>query len=99
MVSIDIEERVGSVIFEVRVTLRASRTEIVGEYNGALKVKLKSPPVNGAANQELIRVLAKELDLGKASIEIVSGRTSKTKRIRVSGADAARIQAILKAKT
>src|SRR5262249_36188055 len=99
MVGIDSKEQSGWVVFEVRVIPRASRTEIVGPYNGALKVKLTSLPVEGAANEELIRILSKELGVAKSDIEIVSGRTSKTKRIRVSGADRAKIEAILKAKT
>lgn len=99
MANIDIQEDNGSVVFEVRVIPRASRTEIVGEYNGALKVKLTSPPVEGAANQELVRTLAKELGVAKGDIEIVSGQSSKAKRIRVRGADAAKINAILKPKS
>jgi uncharacterized protein (TIGR00251 family) len=99
MARVDIKELNGAVIFEVRVIPRASRTEIVGEYGGAIKIKLKSPPVDGAANEELIRILSKELGIGKADVEIISGQTSKTKRIRVQAIDAARIEAILKAKS
>jgi uncharacterized protein (TIGR00251 family) len=99
MTDIDFKEQDNSVVFEVRVIPRSSRTEIVGEYNGALKVKLTSPPVEGAANEELIKILSKGLGIAKADIEIVSGQTSKTKRIRISGADAAKINAILKAKS
>ena len=99
MASIDIKEQDESVVFEVRVIPRASRAKMVGEYNGALKVKLTSPPVGGAANEELIRMFSKELGIPKTDVEIVSGQASKTKRIRVRGAETARIQAILKAKS
>ena len=47
---VEIEERNGGVTFNVRVIPRASKTEVVGEHNGALKVRIASPPVDGAAN-------------------------------------------------
>ncbi|MEP6719675.1 MAG: DUF167 domain-containing protein [bacterium] len=63
---------------------RASRSEIVGEYNGALYVRLAAAPVDRAANKELIAVLAKALHVSRSAIEINSGHTSKLKRVRVS---------------
>lgn len=54
---IDLIENDTSITFPVRVIPRSSKTEIVGEHDGMLKIKLKSPPVNGAANDELIRPL------------------------------------------
>lgn len=78
-------EKDGSVIFVVRVVPRASKSEIVGEYEDALKVKLISPPVDGAANAELIKLLAKRLGVSKSAIEISSGRTSKSKTITIHG--------------
>lgn len=83
--NIDFQERDGSVKFAVRVIPRSSKSEIVGEQNGALKVKLKSPPVDGAANEELIRFLAKLLGVGRSSIEIVHGKSSRIKLIRIDG--------------
>ena len=50
-------ERDGNLIFNVRVVPKSSKSEIVGELGGALKIKIKSPPIDGAANAELIRVL------------------------------------------
>ena len=99
MSQIYIREPDGSVIFEVRVIPRASRTEIVGQYNGALKMKLTAPPVEGAANAELIKHLAKKFDVPKRNIDIVSGQTSRSKRIRVRGAEIAKIDAVLKPKS
>jgi uncharacterized protein (TIGR00251 family) len=49
----------GTLIFNVLVVPRASRSEIVGEHNGALRVRIAAPPVDGAANEELIRTLAR----------------------------------------
>lgn len=70
----------------MRVAPRASRSEIVSEHDGNLKVRLAAPPVDGAANEELIRTLAKAFDVSKAAVEIVSGQTSKTKQVRIKGA-------------
>jgi uncharacterized protein (TIGR00251 family) len=47
----------GEVVFKVQVVPRSSRSEVIGEHNGALRVKIAAPPVDGAANEELVRVL------------------------------------------
>lgn len=80
---IEFIERDGSVTFNVRVVPRASKSEIVGEHDGALKVRIDSPPVDGAANEELIRLLAKAFGLSKSAVEILNGHTSKLKQVRV----------------
>jgi uncharacterized protein len=67
----------------VRVTPRASRTQIDGEYHGALRVKLKAPPVDGAANRELTRFLANILGCRQRDLEIVNGVRSREKTILV----------------
>jgi len=95
---IDFIENDVSVTFSVRVIPRSPKTEIVGEYDGALKIKLKSPPVDGAANNELIRFLSKLLEVPKANIEIVAGEATRSKRIRASGITSAQTNAILQAK-
>lgn len=89
---LNLTEKGGSVIFTVRVIPRASKTEIVGEYDGAVKVRLSSPPVDGAANEELIKLFAKRLGAARSDVEIVSGQTSKTKQIRIAGVTAAALQ-------
>ena len=70
---------------KIKVEPRSSKTGIVGPYGNALKVKLTSPPVEGKANKELIEVLARELKVKKKDIEIVSGRSSKNKVVRING--------------
>ena len=75
----------GSLAFAVRVVPRASKSEIMGEYDGALRVRLAAPPVAGAANEELTRILARALRVLPRAIEITSGHTSKTKFVRVAG--------------
>ena len=84
---INFTENADSIIFMVRVMPRSSQSEIVGEYDDALKVKLNSPPVDGAANAELIKLLARAFDVSKAQIEILSGNTSKLKQVKISGAN------------
>ena len=88
-------EEDNSVTFNVRVIPRTSRSEIVGEHNDAIKVRLFSPPVDGAANTELIRLFAKTLGVSKSAVEIVSGETSKTKRLKIAGVTAERLRSVL----
>lgn len=80
---IDITEKDGSISFKVCVVPRSSKSEIVGEHYRSLKVKLAAPPVDGAANAELIKLLAKHFGVVKADIQIISGMTSKNKRIKI----------------
>jgi len=82
-------------IFAVRVVPRASRSEIVGEHNGALRIRIAAPPVSGAANRELVRILAKTFKLPQNAVEIVSGANSKSKTVRVRGADAATLEQLI----
>jgi uncharacterized protein (TIGR00251 family) len=84
-VSITVRSVARGVRFEVRVQPRASRSEIVGEREGALRVRLAAPPVDGAANDALIELLADLLNTPKRDIRIVTGATSKRKVIEVDG--------------
>jgi uncharacterized protein (TIGR00251 family) len=83
---IDFTEEAGALTFAVRVVARASKSALAGEHGGALKVRVAAPPVEGAANVELARVLAKAFGVAAREVEIVSGHASKTKRVRVRGA-------------
>jgi len=85
---ISYREEGGSLVFAVRVVPRASRTAAAGEHDGALKVRVSAPPVEGAANEELTRFLAKRLGVSAGSVEIVGGHTSKAKVIKAAGASA-----------
>ncbi len=82
---IEYTETADGLIFKVRVVPRASKSEIVGELGGALKVKIAAPPVDGAANAELIKLLARVFDVSKAAVEIIGGQTSKSKQIKING--------------
>ena len=78
----------GQILFKVQVVPRASRTEIIGEHNGALKIRLAAPPVEGVANEELVRLLAKTFGVSRSAVTITSGRNSRIKKLRVTGARA-----------
>jgi uncharacterized protein (TIGR00251 family) len=69
----------------VRVTPRGGRDEIAGWQGDELHVRLRAPPVEGRANEALIRLLAKRLSVPPSSIELVSGGTARVKRLRVEG--------------
>jgi uncharacterized protein len=84
-----------AIAFTVRVIPRSSRSEIVGESEGAVKVRLSSPPVHGAANVELVKLFAKELGIAKSAVTIVSGERSKTKRLRIDGVTAERLLSVV----
>ncbi len=74
-----------SLVFPVLAAPRASRSEIAGEHDGALRVRLKAAPVDGAANEELIRILAKEFGVPRSDIQIASGHSSKRKNVSITG--------------
>ncbi len=77
------------ITFNVRVQPKASRNEIVGLYGAALKIRLKAPPVEGAANRMCLKFLAKILKVPKTRLEIVSGAASRNKTVlyRCSGGE------------
>ena len=64
---------------------RSSRSEVVGEHNGALRVRLAAPPVDGAANEELIHVLAKTFKVSRSAVTILSGHSSRLKQVSIDG--------------
>lgn len=65
----------------VKVSPRSSKSGIIGEHDGRLKICLNSPPVNGAANDELIKIFAKWLGIAKSNISLASGSNSRTKTV------------------
>ena len=91
---IDCSEKNGSLIFRVRVVPRASRSEIVGEHDGALRVRIAAPPVEGAANDELVQLLASALEVSRRDIEITAGQSSKLKTVKVVGLQAAALMKV-----
>lgn len=90
-----IEERNGMVRLRVRAQPRASRTEVMGEHDGALRIRVAAPPVDGAANDELRRFLARRLGVPQSAVIVASGDTGRTKVIEISGVDAATVSQLL----
>ena len=74
-----------AVFIDVRVVPRAARSGLAGARDGALLVRLNAPPVEGAANAELIQVLSDALRVPRRAVTIVSGERSRLKRLRVEG--------------
>ena len=80
----------GAVILSVRVTPRASRNALAGLGRDAagrsfVAIRLAAPPVDGAANTALVTFLARELGLGRSSLKIIAGETSRLKQVRIEG--------------
>jgi uncharacterized protein (TIGR00251 family) len=94
MSDVVVQPRGDAVRFSVRVQPRAFRAGVDGVQMGALRVKLSASPVDGAANDELVKLLADLLDVSKSHVRIVSGASSRTKLIEVDGVDAERVRAL-----
>ena len=77
------DENEESVDLYVRAGPGSSRNEIVGIYEDALKVRIKAPAVEGAANRELVKFLAKRFKVPKSAVSFLSGETSRRKKIRL----------------
>ncbi len=78
--------------FSVRLQPRASKNEIAGLQGVALKVRVTAPPVDGLANEAMVELLSKALDTSRRNVCIVSGHSSRTKVIEISGADLTSVQ-------
>jgi len=86
-------------LIRVKVIPRSSRTEIAGKEKDIYRVKITDPPVEGKANKGLIKLLSERLGVPRGSVEIVSGKTSKLKMIRLRGLTTADIAQSLEAKS
>ena len=73
------------ITLKVYLQPKSSKNEIIGPYRDGIKVKVTAPPVEGKANEALIRFLSKELGVSPSSIEILKGNHSREKTLRVSG--------------
>jgi uncharacterized protein (TIGR00251 family) len=92
---VQVTEKDGAVSFAVRVQPRASRDEIAGEWQDALKIRLTAPPVDNRANDALRRLLAASLKVPLSAVRIAAGERSRTKRVEIQGVTAAQILALL----
>ncbi len=83
-----VQDTKAGAILSVHVQPKASTTECVGIHGDALKIRVAAPPVDGAANDELIRFLARSLSIPSTSLQIYSGANGRHKRVLVKGATA-----------
>lgn len=74
-----------SIEFDVHVRPGGSRTEVAGEFDGVLAVRLSAPPSGGRANEALVELLAASFDVSKRAMAIVAGSSSRRKRVRIDG--------------
>src|SRR5260221_12077579 len=84
----------GSVSFAVRVQPRASKNEVSGVLDGALKIRLQAPAVENRANEALCAFLAGLLKRPKSAVRILSGERSRNKRVEIQGVTAAQVEAL-----
>lgn len=74
---------------------RASKTAVVGMHDGAIKIRLAAPPVDGAANAALIEFIADQLGIPKSRVRLVAGASSRRKTVEIEGVDEATVLAAL----
>ncbi len=89
---LDARPRDGGVRVAVHVQPRAARTEIAGVHGTALKVRLNAPPVDGAANDALVRFLAEQFGVPRRAVRVVAGHASRNKVVELDGVDASAVQ-------
>lgn len=80
-----LSEKDQEIILRLHAQPGAKRTSVVGLYGDKLKIAVATPPVDGKANQAIIAFLAKTLGLSKSKLTLISGETSREKRIRIQG--------------
>lgn len=85
--TLEIRSHKTGIQFAAAIQPRGSRNQILGIHNHSLKIKLTSPPVDGAANQACIKFLAKAFGISPSRISIVKGETSRNKTIQLEGID------------
>lgn len=93
--ALTITQKDGSLRFEVHAKPRARRSAVVGVADGKLEVALGAPPVDGAANEALVELLADVLGLPKRAVSILRGGSSRHKLVAVDGIDETRLRALL----
>jgi uncharacterized protein len=92
---LDLQNHDGSVIFRVRVQPRASKDEIAGILEGAVKIRLQAPALEDRANSALCEFLAHLLNIPKSAVRILSGHRSRVKRVEIRGVTPQQILSLL----
>ena len=83
------------IVLNLHIQPRASKSEVCGVQGDALKIRLTSPPVDGAANKLCREFLADLFHVPKSAVEIISGESSRHKRVKITAGDTARLQQIV----
>lgn len=89
-------ESTDGIVFKVQVVPRASRSEIVGAHNGALRVRIAAAPVDGAANEAVLRILARVFKVSRSAVQITAGHSSKIKQVSITGGAANALAALIR---
>jgi uncharacterized protein (TIGR00251 family) len=92
---LDIISRDGCVVFKVRVQPRASRDEVAGVIEGALKIKIQAPAIQNRANEAVCEYLATLLKTAKSAVRILGGERSRMKRVEIRGVQPREVLALL----
>ena len=90
-----LKEKNNSVLINVYVVPKSSRSEVTGVYNDSLKIRLNAMPHDNKANKELINFLSKSLKIPKSNIEIISGHKQKNKVVSLKNCDFKKILGLL----
>ncbi len=85
MDSVQIREEAGMLLLSVRIQPKATRNQIVGAYNGALKIRLTAPAQKSRANRQLLEFLAHTLNLSAKNVSLSRGRSSRDKTVEIRG--------------
>jgi uncharacterized protein len=80
---------------DVYVQPRASKTVVAGMHDGAVKIRLAAPPVDGAANAALVEFVAQHVGIAKSRVRITAGLTSRRKTVEVEGVTVEQLSAAL----
>ena len=73
----------------MHVVPRARTTDVAGRHGDALKIRLAAPPLDGAANEELVRFLAERLAVPRSAVTIAAGLTGRRKTVKITGIETA----------
>ena len=90
-----IEQKGSAVRIRVRAQPRAARTEVSGAHGDELKIRIAAPPVDGAANAELVRFIAKQLGVAPSRVHVLRGDSGRSKVVEIDDANADDVRATL----
>ena len=95
MTPFEVQQQNGTVRFRIRVSPRASKNEVGGVHGDALRVRITAPPVDGAANRAIVKLLSKRLGVAKSAVRIVQGQSGRDKLVEVEGVEVSQLYALL----